>query len=352
MNAEAPPYQLELVETALHALEKQTGIEGVIVNIEPNIDIRHQPDCDVELRLKDARYPLLAEVKVNVDRRPILAQVKNQLGEYGDRGILITPHLTPRMVDHCREINLQFLDANGNAYINQHGLYVLIKGQKIKLDAKLVPPKFRAWTPTALKITFLLLCNRTLRNATYRELAKAATVALGAVGQTYDDLAQRGYITTPKTHHRFTVLEPEKMIDDWVANYPVNLRRKLVVGKFRVDDPNWWRNAELPKGAEWGGEVAADRLTRNLKPVTQTLYINQDPDNTLIRNLVQNLRLKRDPTGTVEVLHKFWNFEPDDTPQGVVPPLLIYVDLMATLQPRNIEIAAQIHDEYLRYARD
>jgi hypothetical protein len=33
-----------------------------------------------------------------------------------------------------------------------------------------------------------------------------------------------------------------------------------------------------------------------------------------------------------------------------VPPLLVYADLMATLDPRNLEIAKRIREQYIEHA--
>lgn len=350
MHTENQFHETELTEIALKALEKQTRIRGRVLQAEPLTGGPHRPDLVLELRLNETCYKLTGEIKANVDRRPILAQVKNQLAHYDKPGIFITHYLTPTMTDHCRDIDLQFIDAAGNTYINQPGMYVFVKGQKKVPRNEIGAPKYRPGTTTALKITFALLCKRDLRNATYRTLAKDAAVALGAVGPTYEGLAQRGFIANPKDHKRLILLEPRKMIDDWVANYPFKLRRTLDVRRFRVEDRDWWHDAELPPNAKWGGEVAADRLTNYLKPATQTIYLHDDPKNKLLGRLVGQYRLMKDPDGPIEVLRAFWNFTPDNTPPTVVPPLLVYADLMGTLQPRNIEVANLIHEKFLANA--
>ncbi len=58
-------------------------------------------------------------------------------------------------------------------------------------------------------------------------------------------------------------------------------------------------------------------------------------------------RLKKDPNGNIELLATFWNFEYQWQFKKLVPPLLIYADLMATANDRNIETAKIIYDEFL-----
>ena len=92
-----------------------------------------------------------------------------------------------------------------------------------------------------------------------------------------------------------------------------------------------------------GGEVAGDRLTRNREPGQYTLYLPGDPGAFVIEH-----RLRADAGGDVEILHKFWQFEPAaGYAEDLVPPLLTYADLMATPDPRNHDTAKQIFDRFL-----
>ena len=84
-------------------------------------------------------------------------------------------------------------------------------------------------------------------------------------------------------------------------------------------------------------------MTHYLKPEVTTIYTRR-PNN----DLILDLKLRQDKTGDIELRERFWDFqniEPDPT---VVPLLLVYADLMATGDPRNIETAKMIYDEYLQ----
>jgi hypothetical protein len=52
-------------------------------------------------------------------------------------------------------------------------------------------------------------------------------------------------------------------------------------------------------------------------------------------------------TAVVEVRKRFWNFPGDPEHVDLVPPLLVYADLLATGDARCIETAKMIHDRYL-----
>ena len=93
----------------------------------------------------------------------------------------------------------------------------------------------------------------------------------------------------------------------------------------------------------WGGEVAAARLTGRLKPARVTVY-TQAP----LAAMVFPHRLRKTPDGDVEVLTPFWRCGHELSRQGLVPPLLVYADLIASGDPRNIEMAEEIYEHYIK----
>jgi len=196
---------------------------------------------------------------------------------------------------------------------------------------------------------FALLCKPELVNAPYRDIVAAADVALGTVGWVFFDLQQRGYIAGGLRKRNRRLLEPTRLLDEWVTNFPIKLRPKLNPRRFHVPDPGWWQEARLEAGARWGGEVAAAKLTNYLKPAAYTVYLDPQNGGEALATLVKRHRLRTDPHGNVEVLDAFWKLQPQGTPPDLVPPLLVYADLMATLDPRNLEVAKRIRADYLEH---
>src|SRR5207247_11168992 len=97
------------------------------------------------------------------------------------------------------------------------------------------------------------------------------------------------------------------------------------------------------------GEVAAAKLTNYLKPAAYTVYLDPQNGDEALATLVKRHRLRADPHGNVEALDAFWTLQPQGTPPDLVPPLLVYADLMATLDPRNLEVAKRIRADYLEH---
>jgi hypothetical protein len=94
-------------------------------------------------------------------------------------------------------------------------------------------------------------------------------------------------------------------------------------------------NRPPAQNAYWGGEPAAEKLTRYLKPAQFTIYAREP-----IAKLVAAGRMRADSNGNVEVLDAFWNSEPEKELPDVVPPILVYADFWqhmtgATSRPRG-----------------
>lgn len=356
MNTNTTPQTMEAMEAmeqelltrALNALLRTTGIDAQIVRYQPRGEKIHRPDAVIKFKTGEQTNQYYVEIK-NVDRLATLGHIKNQLEHHDAPGIFVANRVTHTIAQACREADLQFIDAAGNAFLHGAGYLIFVTGQQPPADEVAITPKQgRAGTATALRMMFTILCQPELLNAPYREIKNAAGIALGAVGWVFFDLTQRGLMTGGEHKHARQFLERKRIINEWVTNFPLKLRPKLHPVKFRVPTPDWWKNVDVTKyNAQWGGEVAADKLTGYLKPATFTLYLHLEDGHRELTRLIADHRLRPDPNGDIEVLDAFWQLPPDQTHPDVVPPLLAYADLLATLDPRNLEVARMIYDREL-----
>lgn len=333
-----------LLDRALDAFREATGLVGRVVRAEPELENGIRADAVIEIDVAAQARQYVVEIK-RVDRFGAIGQIKNQLDRFPQPGLLIANRITAAIADKCRELNVQFIDAFGNAFLHGPGWFVLVKGQRppdtaeTDLEALEVP---RGGTPTALRTVFALLCRPGLLNAPYRDIKQAAGVALGAIGWVFFDLNKRGLTTGGQKKGDRHILERRRMIEEWVTNYPIKLRPKLNAKRFHAESPDWWRGLDVVRyEAQWGGEVAAERLTGHLKPTTVTLYMRPEQLRQNLTRLVVDNKLRAAPDGEIEVLETFWGFEMDG-PADLVPPLLVYADLLATMDPRNFTVGQMI----------
>jgi len=334
----------------LDALRRTTGLIGRVAEREPVIAQGFRADARIEIETNGQRHGYLVEIK-QVDRFITLAGIKNQFDLYNDRALLVAPRITTEIAEKCRKLDLQFVDTLGNAYLRGPGLFVLVKGQR-PVEGENFQLEERqgkgAGTATHLRVFFALLCKPLLLNAPYRDITKTAGVALGAIGWVFFDLNTRGYMTGGKGQGDRVLLERQKLMQEWVTNYPLKLRPKLNPRRFRAAKTDWWKNADITRyGAQWGAEVAAEKLTGYLRPQALTIYLHKGHGQKDLTRMVAEHKLRADVQGDIEILDAFWDFEGEEPIPETVPPLLVYADLIATLDPRNLEAAKLIHEQYL-----
>lgn len=285
-------------------------------------------------------------MKLTVTRASI-GIIEQELRQNNKKGLLVTRYVTPPMADLLRKKGIQFVDTAGNAYINASSLYVFIKGNKrIEEPTRNVPGK--SFRPAGLKVVFPLLCNPGMERESLRDIAQVAGVALGTAAAVMKDLEKTGYLVDISKRGR-KLVKKEELLARWLTAYPEQLRPKQLIGIYRTEDNLWWQKTDIQDfGAYWGGETAAAVLTKYLRPEIITIYTRQPVGKLLLKK-----RLKKHLNGNIEILEKFWNFEDDRSQNDLVPPILIYTDLMATGDSRNIETARMLYDgELSRFIRE
>jgi hypothetical protein len=328
-----------ILHAAGQALKRTTGLDAEIHPIPAGQN--RAADAIFELAMNQRKHRFRAEVKA-VDRFETPALIKAQGKAHREPTLLVAPYITREVAERCRQLHLPFIDTAGNAYLEAPGLLVYVIGNN--KPAELRQGQFRALNPAGLQIAFALACQPKLVQTTYREIAACAGVALGTVGPVMKDLEARGYLRFQKEPDR-KLLDPERMVEEWVTHFPITLRPKLNPRRFRADTERLQQADLLHQNAYWGGEPAAEKLTRYLKPAQFTIYAREP-----IAKLIAAGRMRADPTGNVEILDTFWNFDRDKEFPDVVPPVLAYADLLATHDGRDVEAARMIYEQRIASA--
>ena len=326
------PETVEPLDSAIKAFTETTGLAISVTE-------RHGFAQDGELTVVHPdghASKLTLEVKSKVDRRDQLSTFKVQHGS----AVLVTRSLSATMANQCRLLNIQFLDAAGNCYLNQPGLFVFISGQKEPAPSDAVT--IRGLTPAALRLMFAVFTKPSLLSTNVRRIAEVAIISHGAAGTALRILENIGLVAKNTEGQRMLVA-PGRWLDAWTEGYLGRLRPKLTT--YRMSSP-------IPIGAildrlspemdkiMMGGEAASAHARLGLKPGALTLYIDMKQPN-IMHQLAQELQLRRDPNGKVELVEIFWNTrELVSLPN--VPDALIYADLIGSGDERNLEIGARL----------
>lgn len=330
-----------LLEAAIIAAQ-QLGLGIDVVQLEPQLGAA-RADALIRVRYGDQEVLYAAEVKRGI-RPATIGAVTQQLAHLGQPALLVTNYVTPPLADALKERGIAFLDEAGNAYLNHPPLLVWVKGQRP--NQKLNPPNVttRTFNPGGLQVIFSLLCHPEWADRSYREIAQMAGVAHGTVGWVLAELPKLGFMAEVGGKRR--LLQPERLLQQWVEAYARALRPRLLLGRFHADQLDWHKTIDPGKyGYLLGGEPAAARLTQHLRPGTVTLYGQKVEPRLLL-----DQRLRLDPQGRVEILRRFWKFDYDD--QLVTPLPLIYADLLAIGDARCLETAKLFYGDIIaRFGR-
>jgi hypothetical protein len=328
-----------ILADALERFEDAVDVKTAVTDTGRKIDGR-VTDGLLTISWKGNKARYLVEVRRGVTTTTV-GSITMQLKAYaGNPPILLTAdYIPPELAATLRELGIQFIDAQGNAFVETDWLYVFIQGVKRRDNEKRAAGAgLFGWA--GVKVTFALLCVERLRTATYRDIAAATGVALGTVGGVMQELGRTGYLRrAPDGVIRMR--NARELLDRWVTAYAERLRAKQLIGRYETDE-----RMDVEKiracNALIGGETAAHHMQRYLKPGVETVYVAGDPKDVLLR-----LRLKKNPKGNVELRRMFWNFGYPEEAKGVTPHLLTYADLLAVPDPRTIDAAKQFYDEYL-----
>lgn len=323
----------QLLVQALAAASQTTGL-NITEELAGGSDVEHG---DTLVTVRGAGTALSLPVEItrslnNANLGPTVARVRKR----GHLGLLVAPHINRNLAERLRDLNIAFMDAAGNLFIDVPPLLLYVVGQPL-LHRQTSPVS--AFNPMGLQVIFTLLSMPEHISKPYRDIANAAGVSLGTVGKTIPALERSGFIGA-KGDHGKTLLKTGELTHRWAQDYAERLRPRLVLGRFSPVDPDWRHAAGQDHFL--GGETAAAYLTDYLKPTTYSVFLKGELKDFVLAN-----KLRKDPQGSVECLQAFWRFRYPWEHEHLAPPLLIYADLLATGDGRNIETAEIIHERFL-----
>lgn len=325
----------EIITKASEALK-----ESFNVQMSYSKELNNNAPSQIQIKFLLDNKEIDKKYNVEVYKRPhssVIGQLVLKQRQTSDKVVFITEYIPPKFADKLRELDIAFFDANGNAYFNDSEFYIFINshGRNKELQK---PNTSLIFQPSGLQLLFVLLSVPNSENKTYRELAEMSGISLGSVSEIMNLLEAEYYLVKEKEKRIF--FQKEKLVKRWVQGFAETLYNKLSEIQFESDDDDWWKEADLTTTrACWSGEIAAEMLTNYLNPTKGLIYTKGS-----YLSLVNKFNLRKAREGNIKVRRKFWNFDEEDI---IAPPLLVYADLLATAESRNIEAAEIIYDKYL-----
>jgi len=305
---------------------------------------------------KSANY--VCEIKTSLTNDGIeqVAEYFSNLGKrlkYNERPLLITRGLSNLVIEQLLKKNIEFIDVDGNIYLNSPAIYVLARNQVSKESAS----KSLEITAAALQVIYALLSQPNLfaRGDDFdEEIAYISGVTPKTVKNTLKKLQDLDYIKY--RNGKYEIVDYVKLLERWELGYSERLRAKLLLGTFTPIGGGDFSEVrdKIKECAEKydyliGGELAASVMTDYLRPITTVLHLRSESDS---RQIAVQLRLKPDPDGGIVFLQTFGDIkyqrnEFGEFQKSLANPLLIHAELVRTGNSRLKETAQLIYDKYI-----
>ena len=344
----------ELIYTAIDNLNQQTGL-GI------EYRVFEEGNIDGELILPNVEQRLFVECKkwlnkANLQKHLAELALKNRLTDV----VLITDYINPNQATLLKEQKVPFIDLAGNTYINTPPIYIDIQGKKPEKpthEITLAKQIGKAFQPKGMKVVFMFLVHSKLVNEPMRTIAEAAEVALGTVKQVIDDLIYQGFIVQKATRNNKKglkeIINPKGLLDKWLDAYPTTVEAKLNKEVYTTDNLELVKTLDLnDMNALWGGEYAVELCDNYLNAKDYLLYVPPEHKN----HILKTARLRKAKTN--EILNKTTaRVTLAEPPLGIrkikgeqadiAHPYFIYANLLASLDPRNIDAATRFYENHI-----
>lgn len=322
------------IEVILEELQQHLS-DDISIEVVNDMDVSRR-EAQLILRLDDTTLSLHVDLRYEIRQIHVDGIVDAKQGRHNY--VLVAYRLFPKLKEQLRDLGVNYIEANGNMYIKQNGIRLFVDGKpqlkKIKNTGN------RAFTKTGLKVLYQILLNEDLMNQTQREIAASSQVALGNIPQVIEGLIETDFLVK-YSKREYRIVDKERLIKRWAVEYGQVLKPTLDMGRYRFATEQRWQEYELDWEVNaWGGESAAEYYTNYLRPEVQTLYTRQTR-----QELFKDYRLVPDPTGDIQVYSMFWRYVPHS--KKMVPPILVYADLLNTNDKRCVETANMIYNDFL-----
>lgn len=389
--------QRDILADAVAALKRipGLGLTTVTIHREP----RGKPlrfDAEVEMLVGRRRERFLVEVKEFLRGKEALAWIREarwRAEQAGRAFLLVTRYCPGPTAERLANEGVNFLDTVGNVNLRAGNLVVFVTARKAPRGVAEGTAEGPLATPGGLRIIYLTLTEPE-REWKVGELATAAGHPLGWTHTIIRGLERTGLVRRTRPRGPIVVMDYDKLLARWIADYPVVLRPKLELGRFAplgegapieiLDEaPNLMVPPETPTevvhrapnimGTEigaftinavanrvrdaagpgrhlaLGGTWGADALVHFYRG--PRLVLHADPP---ARTWVRPLRIIPDERGPITIFAPvapaMWAHLVQ-TPVGpVAPPLLLYAELRADPDPRAQELAVELARKFPRIA--
>jgi len=273
----------------------------------------------------------------------LVARVAKAQGR-GTTLLLLAPSIGRPLGEYLREHGVGYIDRAGNCFLE------LMDGSRIQVEGRRAPKQLdvpRTMRAEALKVVFAYLAEPDLLDEPVRHVAEVAGVGKSTVANTLGVLKAQQFTGRSLTRNR--LLDVPRLLDVWTSGYQMILRPKLLIGRYRslIQEPLEIIRAFEGTGPEaepWalGGTSGAYRVEPWYRNEEVTVHVDGVP-----RELLAAVGAAPSREGSIILLHGIGTIGYKGLQPRTVHPLLIYAELMASLDSRAHAAAEMLRETYL-----
>ncbi len=301
-------------------------------------------DGVLELETAAGRHRLSVDVKRAYLNRSLVNAVIGQA--HGRQGKLVIARYVPAALgEQFVKAGVCFADNPGNVHLQlgtKFNWTVLGKREPPAL------PEAGRTTPATIQLLFQFAVEPPSAKWTVRDLARSTGISKTRVAQIRSQFFLERILTGPTDEPDFRMTT--EIGDRLVAGYSQILRPKLLIGRFRYEEPSVDQFV-----ARLSREAAAQKIPYALTggpaaDAMQHFYRSAEVPVFLDAKWQRSLRLLPDRTGPVMLFNPFGNLVYWREFEGkmVAPPWLVYTELLTGSDPRAREAAEEFRQEYLK----
>ena len=256
------------------------------------------------------------------------------------RPLLFQSYISERTAQICEELDVDFVDEEGNCLLKFADVYVKIRHAKSKKPSlshtSTAPALTNLFSRRRSQVIFALLTWPEIVTWSVRDIAEVSGVSVGQAQSTLKYLQLQGYLDQSRTQ----LYEQEELFRLWLINYPTTLMPSLRLQEFQGDLKSI--NPDKVEGFV-SGEAA---VPEDLNPASLVMYVSNLSPEVIIRN---RWRVSAHPN--IFLRAKFWK-QPSEVRSGLenyankwaytAPLTLVYADLLASGDSRQKEIAENL----------
>ena len=344
-----------LFQKCIAYLESLPNIKATIQG-EPYFSSEVLADGELIIGTSNKTANYVCEIKTGITN-DIVEQVAEYFANLGkrlngkQRPLLVTRNLSNLVVDKLLEKNIEFIDIDGNIYLNSPAIYIAVRNQASKESTN----KPLEITSTVLQVMYALLSypNILIEN-NENNISDLSGVSPQTVKSILKKLQELKYIR--RSQRGYEIVSYIKFLERWELGYSERLRAKLLIKTYSsISNQNLSEIEGLIKtyASEFkyfiGGELAASIITTYLRPISVVLHLNKETID-YHREIAVLLRLKPNPEGNITFLQNigdYGGYEYGEVAKNIINPLLIHAELVRTGDSRLKETAQLIFDKYI-----